>query len=161
MGLLSLHVGDRRIAEELAHDALVRTQEQWERVRHMDAPGAWLRRVGLNLANSWWRRRFAERRANRLATAGAATDAPADVADALAVRTAVAALPRRQRSAITLRYFVGLSVAEAASEMGCAEGTVKSLSSQALAALRTTFTDLDAAHAAHDTDDLEEVERHG
>lgn len=142
VGLLTLHVGDRRIAEELAHEALVRAQEQWGRVQHLDARSAWLRRVGYNLANSWWRRRFAERRA--LALAAAASDGDGggvEPGDALAVRSAVAALPRRQRTAVGLRYFVGLSVAETAVEMGCAEGTVKSLTSQGVARLRESLSD--------------------
>lgn len=103
----------------------------------MEARSAWLRRVGLNLANSWWRRRFAERRALTLAAVtGPSAGDDAEPADAIAVRAAVAALPRRQRTAVALRYFVGLSVAETAVEMQCAEGTVKSLTSQGVTALR-------------------------
>lgn len=64
-----------------------------------------------------------------------------DAADVVAIRTAVAALPRRQRTALTLRYFAGLSVTETAADMRCAEGTVKSLCSQAIAGLRLEFLD--------------------
>lgn len=127
------------MAEELAQDAVVRLQEQWPKVQAMASPDRWLRRVGLNLANSWWRRRYAERRAMALAASGHRGATTAEPADVLAIRSAVAALPRRQRTALTMRYFAGLSVAETAAEMHCAEGTVKSLCSQAIAALRLEF----------------------
>jgi RNA polymerase sigma factor (sigma-70 family) len=59
-----------------------------------------------------------------------------DTASALAVRHAVAQLPVRQRSALVLRYFADLSVAETADAMRCPEGTVKTLTRQAILALR-------------------------
>lgn len=45
-------------------------------------------------------------------------------------------LPERQREALILRYFEDLSVADAASVMTCAPGTVKATVHQALRALR-------------------------
>jgi RNA polymerase sigma factor (sigma-70 family) len=50
---------------------------------------------------------------------------------------AVAALPRRQKTAIILRYFLDLSIQETAHHMGCSEGTVKALTHQATRALRS------------------------
>ena len=41
-------------------------------------------------------------------------------------RSALAALPRRQREAIVLRYFLDLDVREVAEVMGIGEGTAKS-----------------------------------
>lgn len=52
---------------------------------------------------------------------------------------AVRALPHRQRLAVELCYFVGLSHSEAAAVMGCADGTVKATLSTARAALRTAL----------------------
>jgi RNA polymerase sigma factor (sigma-70 family) len=54
------------------------------------------------------------------------------------VREAVAALPRRQRAVIVLRFFADLSVREVSELLGCPEGTVKTLSARALAVLRAT-----------------------
>jgi RNA polymerase sigma factor (sigma-70 family) len=73
-------------------------------------------------------------------------DEPADVTDALAVRAAVAALPPRQRAAVVLRYFADLSVDQTAAVLGCAPGTVKSLTSQAIASLRDRF-EVEVTHA--------------
>lgn len=136
VGTLALYVGDAGLAEELAQEALVRLCQHWPRVRMMERPGGWLTRVALNLARSSWRRRTAERRA--LARLGPPVEAAVDpdVATTLAVRRAVAALPERQRRALVLRYYARHSVAEVAAEMSCAEGTVKSLTSKAIAALR-------------------------
>lgn len=52
------------------------------------------------------------------------------------VERAIRALPKRQRLAVELCYFVGLPHAEAAAVMGCAEGTVKSTLAAARANLR-------------------------
>ena len=70
----------------------------------------------------------------RLAAAGRETTRP--VAVRLDLRGALDELPDRQRSAIVLRHYAGMSVADAADVLGCAEGTVKSLTSQGLAGLR-------------------------
>ena len=55
--------------------------------------------------------------------------------DRLDIEAAVARLPERQRLAVDCFYFIGLSVAETAAVMGCAEGTVKSTLADARARL--------------------------
>jgi RNA polymerase sigma-70 factor (sigma-E family) len=136
VGLLALYVGDRPAAEDLAQETFVRLHQHWPRVRTMDAPGAWLTTVGMNLARSWWRRHFAHQRAQRRLASQPAAASAAEPADVLAVRAAVAALPERQRAALVLRYYAGLSIAETARLLHCAEGTVKSRTHNAIAALR-------------------------
>jgi RNA polymerase sigma-70 factor (sigma-E family) len=139
VGLLALYTGDRAVGEDLAQEAFLRLHQQWPRVQDMASPHAWLSSVGINLARSWWRRRYAEQRAHRrLGPARADTPNP-EPSDVVAVRSAVAALPPRQRAALVLRYYGGLSLAETAETLGCAEGTVKSLTHKAIAALRTTL----------------------
>ena len=137
VGLLVLYTNDRLVAEELAQDAIVRLCQHWPRVARMEHRRAWLSRVAINLANSWLRRRAVEHRANRRhglpADVAASDDA---IATSLAIREAVATLPPRQRTAVALRFYTGLSVAETAAAMRCAEGTVKSLTNKAMTALR-------------------------
>ncbi|HEV2889040.1 MAG TPA: sigma-70 family RNA polymerase sigma factor [Frankiaceae bacterium] len=136
VGALSLYTGDADLAEELAQEALARACRSWRRVESYDAPGAWVHRVGINLANSHFRRKACERRARERVGAAPATYTEPDAADAVAVRAAVASLPRRQRTALVLRYYADLPVAEVAAQMQCREGTVRALTAQAIAGLR-------------------------
>ena len=141
VGTLTLYTGDPAVVHDLAQEALARACAKWAAVRRMDAPGAWVHRVAINLANSSFRRRRAERAAvTRLGGRREAVDA-AEPSDVLAVRRAVAALPPRMRTALVLRYYSDLSVDQAAEAMGCRPGTVKSLTSQALTALRASGLD--------------------
>lgn len=137
IGLLVLYTNDREVAEELAQDAIVRLCQHWPRVSGMDNPRAWLSRVAINLARSWFRRRSVEWRANRRhGLPDPVDDVDDDVAMTMAVREAVAGLPPRQRAVVAFRFYAGLSVAETAKAMRCAEGTVKSLTHKATTALR-------------------------
>lgn len=151
VGSLTLHCGDPHVAAELAQEALARVCADWRKVGQMDAPGAWLHRVAVNLASSHYRRRKAERGAVARFGLRQVEDHGPDPAGALAVRRAVAALPLRQRTALVLRYYSDLSVEQTAEAMGCAPGTVKSLTSQALASLRavTDLTDRTDSPEAH------------
>jgi RNA polymerase sigma factor (sigma-70 family) len=92
----------------------------------------------MNLARSRFRRLAIERRARGLlehAAAGQRVE-PTDES-VVAVRTAIAQLPPRQREVVLLRYFADLSVQATAEVMGCAEGTVKASTHKALATLAT------------------------
>ena len=140
VGLLALYVGDVAVAEDLAQEAFVRLHQHWPRVQAMPEPRAWLSKVGINLARSWWRRHFAQQRAQRRLAAQAGHRPLGDAIDAaevLTVRRIVATLPHRQRAVVVMRYYAGFSVAETAHQLGCPTGTVKSLAHRAIASLRT------------------------
>jgi RNA polymerase sigma factor (sigma-70 family) len=117
----------------------VRLHQHWPRVRQMSSPRAWLSTVAMNLARSWWRRRAAQRRAQSRLCVLTETEMSGEPSDVLAVRAAVVSLPHRQRAALVLRFYAGLSVTETARHLHCAEGTVKSLTHRAIAALRAQF----------------------
>jgi RNA polymerase sigma-70 factor (sigma-E family) len=126
--LAGLLTQDARFAEDLAQEAFARVLPKWERVEN---PHAYLRVAIVNACRSWQSRRRTERVTLPL-IAGAdsvelAFDTLADV---------VAALPYRQRTALVLRYYLDLKEFEIAEAIGCRPGTVKSLTSRALAALR-------------------------
>ncbi|MEO7061397.1 MAG: RNA polymerase sigma factor, partial [Lapillicoccus sp.] len=61
--------------------------------------------------------------------------------DHIAIVTALAQLPEPTRRAIVLHYVGDLSVADAARELGVAEGTVKSRLSRGREALAALLTD--------------------
>lgn len=137
VGALSLFCGDPALAEEHAQEALIRVWETWPRATEMRTPEAWVVRIGMNGVRSAFRRRAVERRALARAAAlrtDTVVTTPADDEHAH-VRGLVAALPHRQRTALVLRYYLDLSVADTAAAMGCAEGTVKSLTNRALGQL--------------------------
>ena len=137
VGALSLYVGDRFLAEELAQEALLRVCRQWSKVSALDSRGGWTWRVATNLANSHFRRRRAARRAQRrLEGTAEASYVDPDGGDAVAVRRAVAALPERQRTAFVLRHVQELTVEETAARMGASPDAVKSLTKRAAATLR-------------------------
>jgi RNA polymerase sigma-70 factor (ECF subfamily) len=136
VGSLTLYCGDRAVAEELAQEALVRAWERWDKVGAMASPEAWTYRTAFNLASSWGRRRSAERRAHRRHGPAVEVAPSHDTPTIEAVRDAVVALPPKQRSAVVCRFYLAMTVAETAELLGCAEGTVKSATHQALASLR-------------------------
>lgn len=140
VGALSLYCGDAAVAEELAGEAMVRACEHWSDLEQMDAPGAWLHRVAINLANSHFRRRQAERRARARMQGRAHRDE--DVSEAVTIRRAVSWLPVRQRHAIVLRFYLGMDVEQTAIQMGVSASAVKSLTYRAVQSLRSEFVDL-------------------
>lgn len=140
VGALDLFLGDLQAAEDVAQEALLRAMRDWKRVGQLDLPGAWTRRVALNLATSRLRRRGVRRRAiERLGAAmiPAPTD-PMEARDA-EVRAAVRDLPTVERAAVVLHYFLGHPVAEVAAIVGRPIGTVKSDLSRARRRLRNAL----------------------
>lgn len=139
VGVLTLHCGDQGIAEELAQETLARVCTHWRSVGRMTNPEAWMFRVGINVSNSYFRRKLAERKAReRLGTDLSHHDP--DLSDAVAVRQAVGSLPKRQRSVLVLRYFADLSVHDVAETLDMPEGTVKTLTRRGLKSLRQSMS---------------------
>ncbi|MEE8602826.1 RNA polymerase sigma factor [Euzebya tangerina] len=140
VGAMTLFCGDRGVAEELAQEALTRAFERWAT---LDSPRAWTFATAFNLARSRFRRTRAERRAQARIADLSASPVDPDTSTAIAVRAAVSELPDRQRQVILCRFYGGLSVRETARAMRCAEGTVKSTTSHAIASLRRAGLHID------------------
>lgn len=115
-------VGDPDLAHDVATEAFVRLVRSWGTV---DEPRAWLYVTAANLVRDHWRRRGREQTA--YAKVGVAQEAatPPDLATRLTVREAVLELPDRLRVVVLLHYFADLPVAQIATHLGKAEGTVK------------------------------------
>lgn len=137
VGTLSLYCSDVHVAEELAQEALARACGRWGKVREMAAPGAWVHRVAINAANSHWRRARAARRAHdHLQTVAESYHSDPDVAGAVALREAVSDLPRRQKTALVLRYFADLPAEDVAKIMSVSPQAVRNLTHRAIQQLR-------------------------
>ena len=152
VGALSHLCGDGAIAEELAQEALIRAHQRWERVRTLASPLGWTVHVGANLARSHLRRRAVARRLRPTQLdPDRGTHRDPDVADAVAVRRAVASLPHAQREAVVLRHVVGLTPAQIGEVVGADAAAVRKRCERGLAALRDALGDEPAAPAAdHD-----------
>lgn len=116
----------QEVAEDLVHDCFVRIHPRWGTIGN---PGGYLRQSVVNACRSHHRR---SRREADDAGERACVDQPR--ADPL--WDAMAHLPDRQRAVLVLRYFYDLSERDTAASLDCRPGTVKSLTSRALAALR-------------------------
>jgi RNA polymerase sigma-70 factor (sigma-E family) len=136
-----LMTGDAGDAEDLVQETLLRVARRWKRVRSMDHPAGYARRVLINLVLH-----DAGRRSRQRAELGP-PDGGADAADESAARAlrqvddlaefrwALAQLPARGRAVLVLRYWADLPVAEVADILGCSEATVTSTASRAAARL--------------------------
>ena len=131
-------VGDLHRAEDLVAEAFARAWASWGRVGRHPAPRAWIVRTALNQSVSVWRRRRRELPLAELAGWEPAVDAVQPGID-WDLNAAVLALPARQRQVVALRVFLDLDTATTAQALGIAQGTVRALLAQAMAALRTTF----------------------
>ncbi|KRC64326.1 hypothetical protein ASE12_05810 [Aeromicrobium sp. Root236] len=133
-------VRDRQLAEDLVQIALVKTYIAWPRLRETGKASAYTRRVMVNVAHDWFRKRSWTHED----TVNTAIDAEAHAGDhaaALVNRVDLAdllrTLPLGQRSVLALRFLDDLSVQETADILNITTGTVKSQTADALAALRT------------------------
>ena len=126
--------GDEHLAEDLLQTALVSVLPRWEDLKERRAADAYVRRTMVNQHHSWHRQPWRRHES----TVSWLPEQPAPEAHLveLGLWPVVTALPAAQRSAVVLRFYEGLSVAEAAAVLGCSTGTVKSNTSRGLAALR-------------------------
>jgi RNA polymerase sigma-70 factor (sigma-E family) len=131
--------GDRGLAEDVVQEVLIRAYGRWERIAGTAQPEAYLRRMVTNEYLSW-RRRWSRVAPSAEVELPDAADHAQEHADRDALRRELARLPRRQRAVLVLRYHEHLTDNEIASVLGCPPGTVRSLASRALQALRVDTT---------------------
>ncbi len=114
-------------AEEIVQDAFAKVFERWSR---LDEPGGYLRTAVVNGARSELRKREVRRRVGLTRRASPPLIEQDYLIDALE------ALPPNQKTALVLRFYGDMSEKEIAEAMGVRPGTVKSVTSRGLAALR-------------------------
>jgi RNA polymerase sigma-70 factor (sigma-E family) len=144
----ALLTGSAAEAEDLVQASLVKLYRAWPRLDvACSPPDAYLRKIIVNTRRSWWQTRW--RQESPTASVPDRPDPaegggnPADrQALGSLVRSALAALPRRQRAVLVLRYLEDLPEAEVASLLGCSVGSVKTHAHRGLRALRASLGDL-------------------
>jgi RNA polymerase sigma-70 factor (sigma-E family) len=129
-----LMCGDWHQADDLVQTALVKLYVAWRRVRSGDQPDAYVRRILTRCYLDERRRPW--RRESPVATIDDMPGESRATEDLMDLQTALARLPARQRATLVLRYWADASVAQTADALECSEGTVKSQTARAIAALR-------------------------
>jgi RNA polymerase sigma-70 factor (ECF subfamily) len=115
--------GSSADADDLAQETFVRAYQSLPTYRGASKFSSWLYRIALNLCLNWKAR---ERRRGAADLAWAASRAEAALADGRGerVQRALNRLSPKQRAAVVLTVYDGMTHAEAASVLGCAEKTL-------------------------------------
>jgi RNA polymerase sigma-70 factor (sigma-E family) len=127
-----LLTGDPHAAADLVQDAFVRAGLAWGRIVRKENPEAYLRRTIVNLNLNRWRRFRREHLTDTVPDTGQLDPEIRDDA----VWSALATLPKAQRTVVVLRFYADMSMSEVAELLGCSVGAVKSNGSRALQKLR-------------------------
>jgi RNA polymerase sigma-70 factor (sigma-E family) len=128
--------GDWATAEDLLQVALTKTYLAWLRLGTIEAIEPYARRVLVNTATSWWRRRWHGERPTDVLPDMPASDGLDERLERDRLWRHVVTLPARQRAVLVLRFYEDQSEAETARLLGVSVGTVKSQCARALASLR-------------------------
>jgi RNA polymerase sigma-70 factor (ECF subfamily) len=143
VGLARVLTGDHAIAEDLAHEAFIRSASRLGALRDPSRFEAYLLRTVVNLARSRARRGRVERAFLQLQRP-APNVTPPDTETTAVVREALLRPPVRQRAAVTLRYLNDLSEDQVASVLGCTPKAVNNLVQRAREQLRRELHEEDA-----------------
>ena len=143
-----LLTGNAEDAQDLVQDAMVSLLGRSG--SDIADPNGYVRRI----TNAWISQGRRRTRFNLLRPRLVADDRTSDEGDVTADRDLVwrmlDRLGERQRAAIVLRYYEDLSDAQVAEALGCAIGTVRSLVSRGLAAMRADLAATPQEKREHD-----------
>jgi RNA polymerase sigma-70 factor (ECF subfamily) len=128
MTRLARRLAPQHEPDDIVQDALVRAWTKWHLYDpERGTPTTWLLAITADRARDARRTRLRHLRVVDDTAEPPDVPAPAPDAEAdLDLDRAIEALPERQQLAVTLHYFIGLTVAETASVMDVTAGTVKS-----------------------------------
>ncbi len=139
LGLIRLAyvmLGDRAAAEDVVQDAFFGLYQRWERLSCSEKALPYVRSSVLNGCRSVLRRKLARETGSQdLLSVISAETAALAVEERREVMRLLRRLPDRQREVLVLRFYLELSDAEIARDMGIRQGTVRSTAHRALAAI--------------------------
>src|SRR2546421_6295818 len=140
-------VGDRDIAEDVVQDALIQVWHHLPELREARALRSWLMRIVVNQCISFKRRLARSTAFIRQSLSEQETDLMAQIADDYKGRMerdcdlaeAIKNLPIKQRAALVLHYYNGMTLPEMAQSLQTSENTLKKRIQAALVTLRRTL----------------------
>jgi RNA polymerase sigma-70 factor (sigma-E family) len=134
--MAALLVGDVATAEAVVQDSFVAMHVAWRRLRDSEKALPYLRQCLVNRSRSALRHRIVIGRNTPKPGPGVpSAEREAPPLPERAVVEAVRALPLRQREALVLTYYGGLTEAQAASAMGISPGRMKNHLAEAIETL--------------------------
>jgi RNA polymerase sigma-70 factor (sigma-E family) len=136
IGLARLLSGDPSAAEDIAHEAFIRSAGRLRGLRDAAAFEAYLQRTVVNLCRARWRRMAVEQRYLRRAMEQPVDHGSSEIEDRDVLWTALQELPERQRAAVVLRYYEDLPEERVGDVLRCSPRAVNALVSRSMAALR-------------------------
>jgi RNA polymerase sigma factor (sigma-70 family) len=140
--LASIFCDDRDAAEDLVQEAFIRFHRSADRIRDVDRAPAFLRSIVINLARDHNRRGLMSLRHRSSMVRPTSTEhVEHDALDAAdrEVLDALRLLPERQRSCLTLRYYLQYSESETADTLGISKNSVKTHCRRGLATLESVL----------------------
>jgi len=153
--------GDRQQAHDTLAESLIKVQVHWRRIGVMDRPLPYVRRIITNTflqqKRSWVDRMFHSMSPEALPERLSAPQVER-VDDRSQLHELLQTLPRQQRAAIVLRYYLDLTDAEIADALGSSTGAVRANISRGFARLRLTGLDSEPDAAGQQTRRLRDEE---
>jgi len=137
--IAAVMLGSRAVAEDAVQDAFYGLYSRWHLLADPDNALPYVRSAVMNWCRSELRRQARLQRRADQNHRPLGPESPEQAAilgeEHRDVLAALRRLPERQRESLILRYFLDLAEPEIAAVMGVSQGTVKSTTSRALAAL--------------------------
>ena len=158
VGYAYLLCGDRREAEDLVQDALVRTYARGRGDDLANVEG-YVRRAVLNtyLDGFRRRRRWAAMR-HLVATDDSRAGPEQSSTDRMDVRAALNHLSPRERACVVLRFYEDMTVAAIAEQLVVSQGSVKRYLSDGVRRMESLLGPMPSAHVPADTSGIDHVQ---
>lgn len=140
IGYACLFVADRRDAEDLVHEAVVRTFSRPRTISDVNAAEGYVRQaIRTVFLDQIRKQRTWQHKAHLFGDDSPAPGAEQAASAAIDVRSALGLLSPRERACVALRYFDDLTVADIAARLGIGKGAVKRYLSDGTRKLRAVL----------------------
>ena len=159
VGYAYLLCGDRREAEDLVQDALVKAFSRGRNGLRAVSIEGYVRRTMLTTYVDGFRRRKRWAAVRHLVTPDEDTGAPdTGVTERMAIAQALRSLSPRERACVVLRFYDDMTVAAIADELSLSQGSVKRYLSDGVHRLEGLLGPMPQAHASTTTGTTEHIE---